>query len=706
MPDFTPNHVYTCKYTDAQLKPFVDALISNSIKARILLKLYPRSKWTMDFIITSSQPIPNLIASFFSDIREHKTRLLARQFLNPRILTRLTIPRFPGIDEIQGQFLEVPSKYTQDMENAISIGKIIHPLTGEAIVDALLPIQRINQHVGILATTGAGKTNLCYQIILQLNNKIPVLVFDWKRDYRSLYKKINAKVYDFVGNNLFTFNPLKPSGYPSQWVKELANIMAEVISGGIYASGSFSVYVEILDNLYRENGVYEGSGNYPTVFNVVDALESYSQKNISDRQKNWVASASKLFKSLSIGKTREAFSVKEGISLEEILSNNVIIELDGLGDQKAKAFLIAVLLQKIRNYRLQRYERDVLKHVIIIEEAQNCLTRKNEASSTITTTYREIRGLCEGIISITQLPSELSKDALANTNTLLVMKLVHRDDKLLARNLLGIEPSNSNIIQDLDVGVCMMKADDLCLVKVPYIEREIVNDSDIRPARPVRENVSTDFAKRGDVAQRTDNFRPRDWEILKLIGESTAYNNTTLMRETNYSNAEINNITYILINKGLVRYKFVNKRGGGRKQKIYFLFPYGEEAYRQKYGQYPDRARIKLMGKYSHSAMQDNILKKINRLAMPSKRFDIRYDDKAIEIETGSSNNKQIYTNIEKSIDEFGFAYFIVSEQRMYYAVLQLCGKYQFDSKKQFNLHMSLFNDFNDEWDVFEYRDR
>ena len=715
--EFQPAHLYTCVYNDANLRGLLDSLLLNSIRARIVIALRPHLKqWLMSFLIASDTEIKHILTSFFSGVRELRPKALEKvysgKFINPRMLKKLTLPAMPGIDEISGQILQVPSKYTFDQENALDIGKIVHPLTGNAIVDALLPIQRINQHVGILATTGAGKTNLCYQIVIGLHeNDIPVLIFDWKRDYRSLKKIIGAEIYDFVGNNLFTFNPLKPSGEPSQWAKEVANIMAEVISGGTYASGSFSIYVDILDQLYRDKGVYDGSTAFPTIFDILETLESYTQRTgLSDRQKNWVASASKLFKSLAVGKTREAFSVREGISLEEILSKPVVIELDGLGDQKAKAFFISVLLQKIRNHRMQKIDRDVLKHVIVIEEAQNCLASKNEASTTITTTYREIRSLCEGIISITQMPSELSKDAIANTNTFFVLKLVHRDDKLAACNLLGLDPKNMGVIEGLDVGTCLMKSDDICLVKIPWVEKPIVNDSEIIRVNPDRESVSTDFARRRDVENRADDLNERDWLVFRAIAESTAYNNTTLSQELQYSNTEVNRIVSRLINKGFVRYRMAKKKGPGRKQKIYFLFPYGEEAYRQRYGVYPDVARIGMVHcPHTHTDMKDELINHMGKPTVTHPRFDIvvrdgRYE-RPLEIETGSNRNHQISINIEKSIREFGEAFFIVSDRRMYHVVLQLCAKHHFDQKKDFSLGIALFDDFMNrkEWDIYSY---
>jgi len=133
----------------------------------------------------------------------------------------------------------------------------------------------------------------------------------------------------------------------------------------------------------------------------------------------------------------------------------VIIVLDGLGDPLAKAFLISVLLQKIRNFRLSRHERDQLKHVIAIEETRNVLKRDSEASSIFTATYREIRCLCEGIIAITQMPSEFSKDALANTNTFFVMRLVHGENKRTVREILGLSDEQLLILEHLEKGCCI-----------------------------------------------------------------------------------------------------------------------------------------------------------------------------------------------------------------------------------------------------------
>jgi len=452
--DFSGSFFYTATYSDSQIADLVETLILNGVRARILLALKPQGKWLCSLAIASDREILHLLKTHFSSVRRINERTFRKaangSLINPKLLKRLTLQKMPGVAGLPVLDLKIPVRFTFEPKNALKVGKIIHFTTGKETVDAFLPVQRINQHVAILATTGAGKTNLCRYLVIELHRKgIPCLIFDWKRDYGYLAALIDAELYDFR-ENLFTFNPLKPAGDPAMWAKELANIMAEVISGSAYGSGAFSVYVKLIDELYRERGIYDGSRNYPTVFDLLEKLENLSRQKLSERERNWVASALKLFRSLAVGKTREAFSVREGVSIAGLLERTVIIELDALGDPVAKAFFISVLLQKVRNFRLSRPERDELRHVIVIEEAQNVLKQGSEASSIITATYREIRSLCEGIIAITQMPSEFSKDALANTNTFFVMRLVHGEDKKVVRDILGLSSEQLRILEHLE----------------------------------------------------------------------------------------------------------------------------------------------------------------------------------------------------------------------------------------------------------------
>ncbi len=126
---------------------------------------------------------------------------------------------------------------------------------------------------------------------------------------------------------------------------------------------------------------------------------------------------------------------------------------------------------------------------------------------------------------------------------------------------------------------------------------------------------------------------------------------------------------------------------------MYFLFPYGEEAYRQKFGEYPDLARAKRRGKdVTHKEMKRRVMEALGIQDGSFGRFDILAEDGPIEIETGSNRNDQIYENIRKSVQEFGFARFVVADEVTFNAVLQQAARYRFEERKETVVWLSLFN--------------
>ena len=133
------------------------------------------------------------------------------------------------------------------------------------------------QHVGIFGRTGSGKTNVGFLIAKELLARgIPILVFDWKRNYRDLLQLADPgqlAVYT-VGRNVapFAFNPLIPpeGTKPSIWLKKLIEIMCHV-----YWLGEGVAYLlqESFDAVYRQFGVYDGQpATYPTLADVKEWL--------------------------------------------------------------------------------------------------------------------------------------------------------------------------------------------------------------------------------------------------------------------------------------------------------------------------------------------------------------------------------------------------------------------------------------------------
>jgi len=246
-----------------------------------------------------------------------------------------------------------------------------------------------------------------------------------------------------------------------------------------------------------------------------------------------------------------------------------------------------------------------------------------------------------------------------------------------------------------------MKMDGICLIRVPLVEKEFVEIK--KKEKPRREDIAAFLARRNDVKERMSDLSEKEWNVLKCIGESLAYNNSTLQRVTGYSNDELKQITGKLVEKGFVRYAYAKKKGVGRKQKIYFLFPYGEEAYRQKFGEYPDIVRARRRKKsITHEEMKREVMKALGIKDGKFGRFDIIAGDGPIEVETGSNRNDQIYENIKKSVEEFGFARFVVADEVTFNAVLQQAARYRFEEKRKLRLYIRLFDDCRERYFVLD----
>lgn len=185
--------------------------------------------------------------------------------------------------------------------------------------------------------------------------------------------------------------------------------------------------------------------------------------------------------------------------------------------------------------------------------------------------------------------------------------------------------------------------------------------------------------------------------MLRCIGESLACNNSQLQKVLGLSNDELKRIIGRLIEKGFVRYAYAKRKGVGRKQKVHFLFPYGEKAYRQRFGEWPDIVRVKRRRKkVSHEEMKREVMKAMGIKESKFGRFDIIAEDGPIEIETGSNRNDQIYENVRKSVEEFGFARFVVADEITFNAALQQAARYRFDVRKKFNIKILVFLEISD----------
>jgi len=317
------------------------------------------------------------------------------------------------------------------------------------------------QHVAILGRSGAGKTNAGFSIIRELkrNNK-PLLIFDWKRNYRDLLALPEFKdieVYT-IGRDIapFTFNPLiPPQGTdPKTWLKKLNEVIAHSYCLG---NGVLFLLQQAVDSVYEEAGVYDGSiQKWPTF---KDVLLKARSMDLRGRESGWLSSTLRALSSLCFGDIDKVLNSSSNKSLDQILDKNIILELDAL-TQSDKVFFIQAMLLWIHHKRMAEEKREDFKHAILIEESHHILSDERRSliggQSVMEIIFREIREFGESLILLDQHPSKISLPALGNTYCTICMNLKHRSDINAMAHCMLLDKER-DILGSLEVGQAVVK---------------------------------------------------------------------------------------------------------------------------------------------------------------------------------------------------------------------------------------------------------
>jgi hypothetical protein len=340
-----------------------------------------------------------------------------------------------------------------------TIGSVLY--AGKQLYDFGLREKEWIQHIGVFGRSGAGKTNVGFLILKQLQDKQkPVLVFDWKRNYRDLLALPEFKdveVYT-IGRNTapFTFNPLIPpeGTNPKTWLKKLIEVIAHAY---LLGNGVMYLLQQALDAVYQEAGVYSGKvESWPTFRQVNEKARGHDARG---REAGWLSSTLRALASLCFGDMDALINAGENRNLEQLLSKTVILELDAL-TQQDKIFFIEALLLWIHHFRMTEKKREVFKHGILVEEAHHIFSGERRSlvggQSVMEITFREIREFGESLIILDQHPSQISLPALGNTYASICMNLKHKTDINAMAQCLLLD-KEKDLLGTLKVGQAIVK---------------------------------------------------------------------------------------------------------------------------------------------------------------------------------------------------------------------------------------------------------
>ena len=254
----------------------------------------------------------------------------------------------------------------------------------------------------------------------------------------------------------FFFNPLIPprGTPPKEWLKKLAELMGHAYFLG---EGVMFVLQEVLDRLYRDFGVYESSGKWPTFRDLLFRLRA---RPVKGREASWMESTLRAVGVLCFGAMDWVLNSGAHFPIEKLLQQKAVLELDPF-TQADKTFLIEALLLWIHHYRMNQPGREKLKHVLLVEEAHHILLKKKQellgAEAVTDIILREIREFGEAIVLLDQLPSLISKPALENSYTTIAMNLKEKGDVTAAAKAMLLESDEAKHLGRLPVGWGIVK---------------------------------------------------------------------------------------------------------------------------------------------------------------------------------------------------------------------------------------------------------
>ncbi|MCC6681641.1 MAG: ATP-binding protein [Phycisphaeraceae bacterium] len=373
-------------------------------------------------------------------------------------------------------------------------------------------------HVGIFGRSGAGKTNIGFLVVQKLvRHDKPVLIFDWKRNYRDLLGKpgFEGLAVFTIGRSAapLTFNPLipPPQTPPKTWLKKIIAVIAHAY---LLGDGVLYLLQEALDRVYTDAGVYAGSvQHWPTFRDVYQVLK---QRPVAGRESGWMSSALRALSSLCFGEMDALFNTGTN-NLEALLTRPVVLELDSLTQSDKVMFVQAVLLW-VHHYRMAEGTRERFKHAIVIEEAHHILSNERQSlvggQSVMELTFREIREFGESMVILDQQPSSIAASALANTNATICFNVKHRSDVNAISQAMLLQDDQKDILGRLPVGEAVVRLQGRThgpfTIRVPEFEiyKGSVTDNDVAHQMIRIGLISARSHHIGDIpaSHRVDNY--------------------------------------------------------------------------------------------------------------------------------------------------------------------------------------------------------
>ncbi len=178
---------------------------------------------------------------------------------------------------------------------------------------------------------------------------------------------------------------------------------------------------------------------------------------------------------LRLGSKGLMLDTRHSIPINDLLAHPTILELERMGSDDEKAFIIGLIMTRVYEYRRVQasYATKLpdFQHLIVIEEAHRLLKNvktevETEAANTrgqavevFTNMLAEIRAYGQGVLIAEQIPSKLAPDAVKNTNLKIIHRMVAADDRDLLARTTNMDDPQARYVGTLPAGRAVVYAE-------------------------------------------------------------------------------------------------------------------------------------------------------------------------------------------------------------------------------------------------------
>jgi uncharacterized protein len=176
--------------------------------------------------------------------------------------------------------------------------------------------------------------------------------------------------------------------------------------------------------------------------------------------------------SLRLGTPGRFFEGGHPLDFARLLNSAVVLEIEDVGDDQDKAFVMGTVLIRLTEYLRLRQHRDGravdgLRHLTVLEEAHRLLRRAEpgergpgaKAVEMFAALFAEVRAYGEGLIVAEQIPAKLVPDVIKNTAVKIVHRLPADDDRTSVGMTMNLTGEQSQYIVTLTPGEAAVSAD-------------------------------------------------------------------------------------------------------------------------------------------------------------------------------------------------------------------------------------------------------